>query len=486
LRLSRYTVLVSLLVLAVVVEAISDIEWATYPYFPDKPLLFAKTDAAIFDFLAPFSPTLLILLLYSWVPRLALSFDNKFSNRLNNIFKWLKQSFSSLTSEVHPNSVNSFALTNRPRLLLVLAMASGILLALVPYRPNLNSTMTPVGVDTHYYIEWLNQMLQLSPAGAFSYAIGNASYGSRPLILIPIYLVVSTGVVSTIRAVEFLPAVLGPLVALSTFVFVREGQKSEKLAGVVSLLSAFSFNATVGMWAGFFANWLAIAEAYIFLTLLLRFLRTMSRRGFVLLTLMSIAMFLTHPWTGMVVLTVASVFVLSVWRDSRQIILAKALFVLLSMTTVIYVTKIVFVEGLSTAQYTSATVSGSGVSQLFSFWPNIVYSLFVYFDGLFGNAMLLGLSIVAVISLRFLDRFERLLALWVAIGSIPFAFLESGLQVRILYDLPFPVLASMGLLLLIRPAGNRTLHSSLALLLVFLLSTNYALRMATNLVAAPF
>jgi len=93
---------------------------------------------------------------------------------------------------------------------------------------------------------------------------------------------------------------------------------------------------------------------------------------------------------------------------------------------------------------------------------------------------------VAVISLRFLDRFERLLALWVAIGSIPFAFLESGLQVRILYDLPFPVLASMGLLLLIRPAGNRTLHSSLALLLVFLLSTNYALRMATNLVAAAF
>ena len=485
-RLSRYTVLVSLLVLAVVVEAISDIEWATYPYFPDKPLLFAKTDAAIFDFLAPFSPTLLILLLYSWVPRLALSFDNKFSNRLNNIFKWLKQSFSSLTSEVPPNSVNRFALTNRPRLLLGIAIASAILLALVPYRPNLNPTMTPVGVDTHYYIEWLNQMLQLSPAGAFSYAIGNASYGSRPLILIPIYLVVSTGVVSTIRAVEFLPAVIGPLVALSTFVFVREGQKSEKLAGVVSLLSAFSFNATVGMWAGFFANWLAIAEAYIFLTLLLRFLRTMSRRGFVLLTLMSIAMFLTHPWTGMVVLTVASVFVLSVWRDSRQIILAKALFVLLSMTTVIYVTKIVFVEGLSTAQYTSATVSGSGVSQLFSFWPNIVYSLFVYFDGLFGNAMLLGLSIVAVISLRFLDRFERLLALWVAIGSIPFAFLESGLQVRILYDLPLPVLASMGLLLLIRPAGNRTLHSSLALLLVFLLSTNYALRMATNLVAAPF
>src|SRR5206468_1245878 len=181
-------------------------------------------------------------------------------------------------------------------------------------------------------VELVNQMLQLPPAGAFSYAIGNASYGSRPLILIPIYLVVSTGFISTIRAVEFLPAVLGTLVALSTFVFVREGQQSEKMAGVVSLFSVFSFDATVGMWAGFFANWLAIVEAYIFLTLLVRFLRTMSRYGFVLLTLMSIALFLTHPWTGVVVLAVASVFVLSVWKDARKMILGKVLVLLLSVT----------------------------------------------------------------------------------------------------------------------------------------------------------
>ncbi len=486
LRLSGYIILVSLLVLVIVVEALSVMEWAAYPYFPDKSLLFAKTDATIFDLLAPFSPALLVLLLYTWVPRLAVSFDNRFSKRLNNIFNQLAQSVSSLIPRVPPDSVNRITLTDRPRLLLVVAVVSAILLALVPYRPNLNPAMTPVGVDAHYYVEWVNQMLQLPPAGAFSYAIGNASYGSRPLILIPIYLVVSTGLVSTIRAVELLPAVLGPLVALSAFVFVREGQQSEKMAGVVSLFSVFSFYATVGMWAGFFANWLAVVEAYVFLTLLLRFLRSNSGSTFVLLTLMSLAMLLTHPWTGVVVLAVASVFVLSVWRDSRKIVLLKALVVLLSVSMVVYVTKSIFVEGLATAQYTSETISGSGVSQLFSFWPNIIYSLFVFFNGLFANAILLGLSIVAVIRLRFQDRFERLLALWVAIGSIPFPLLESGLQVRILYDLPFPVLASMGLLFLIRPVGNGTLHSNLALLLVLLLSANYALRMATNLVAAPF
>src|SRR5438034_7891890 len=77
LRLSGYIILVSLLVLVIVVEALSVMEWAAYPYFPDKSLLFAKTDATIFDLLAPFSPALLVLLLYTWVPRLAVSFDNR-------------------------------------------------------------------------------------------------------------------------------------------------------------------------------------------------------------------------------------------------------------------------------------------------------------------------------------------------------------------------------------------------------------------------
>jgi hypothetical protein len=91
-----------------------------------------------------------------------------------------------------------------------------------------------------------------------------------------------------------------------------------------------------------------------------------------------------------------------------------------------------------------------------------------------------------MIYLRFPDRFERLLILWVAIGSLPFPLLTSGLQARILYDLPIPVLTSIGLLVAIRPVGSKTAHSNLALLLVLLLSANYALRVATNLVAAPF
>src|SRR5437667_5045837 len=365
-RLSAYIVLTSLLLLAVGIEALSAIEWAAYPYFPEKSLLFARMDAALFSILAPFSPEFVIIILYIWVAKLGVSFDNKFSKRLKSYFSQLAQSLSHLRPPISSDSVNRFALPDRPRLLLGLAVVMAVLLGLVPYRPELNPAMTPVGVDAHYYIEWVNAMLQRSPEGAFSYALGSASFGSRPLLLIPIYLVVVTGMITTVQAVEYLPAVLGPLLALSTFLFVREGQQNERMAGVASLLCAFSFNVTVGIWAGFYANWLAVAEAYLFLALLMSFFRTATISKFVILTALSLSMLLTHPWTGVMVLAVAAVFVVSVWRDARKTVLVKPVILFLAINIVVDVAKSLFFGGLAAAQDFSVGLSGASVSDTFS------------------------------------------------------------------------------------------------------------------------
>src|SRR5437870_5930120 len=381
-RVSGYIVLTSLLLLAVGIEALSAVERAAYPYFPDKSLFFAKMDATLFSLLAPFSPEFVIILLYIWVAKLGASFDNKSSKRLKSYFSQLAQSLSYLRPRISSDSVNRFALTDRPRLLLRLAMIMAVLLSLIPYRPELNPAMTHVGVDAHYYIEWVNAMLQRSPEGAFSYALGSASFGSRPLLLLPIYLVVASGVVTTVRAVEFLPAVLGPLLVMSTFLFVREGQQSERMAGVASLFSAFSFNATVGMWAGFYANWLALAEAYLFLAFLLGFFRTASISKYVILTVLSLSMLLTYPWIWGMVFTFAAVFVVSVWRDARKTILVKPLLLLLAINIVVDVVKSLLFGGPVAAQDVSSSLSTSSVYQSLGFWPNILSALFVYFDGL--------------------------------------------------------------------------------------------------------
>ena len=485
-RVTKYTLLASFLLLGVVIEALSSIEWALYPYFPDRGLLFARIDASTFSILAPFSPTFLILLLYIWPIRLAMSLDNKVSKRLRSYVDRVTGSLLQLGRQTAPNSRHGLALTHHPRVLLLLAVAAALFFGLILYRPDLNPSMTPIGVDAHFYIDSVNQMLQLSPSAAISYAMGNALEGSRPLVLLPMYLATVTGLVSVNLAYEALPAILGPLVAIATFIFVREGLQNERAAGAASLFSTLSFGTTVGMWAGFYANWLALAETYFFLAALLGFLKARSAPRFIAMTLLSVSLLFTHPWTWVIILTVTTTFILTLWRDDRKHAPMRALGALLATDIILDFAKSLVFGSSVAVQDASTGLSGSGISQALLLWPNIIYGLFTAYGGLLGNAILLGLPVITVTILRFREKFERLLLLWVALSSIPFLATPSLVETRILYDMPFPVLISLALLFPSRPIVDKSVHSNLAFLFLLLLLLNYVLRAVTSLVAPPF
>jgi len=116
-----------------------------------------------------------------------------------------------------------------------------------------------------------------------------------------------------------------------------------------------------------------------------------------------------------------------------------------------------------------------GISQLVTFWPNISVALNVFYDGLLGNVLLLGLSALSFVTIRFRDKVEGMLACWVASASVPFALFNSFHQTRLIYDLPIPPLVAIGLLLIMSRAGGGNLRASLLLLVVLLSCENYAL-----------
>jgi hypothetical protein len=376
---------------------------------------------------------------------------------------------------------------DHPRILLGVAVSLAVLLGLVPFRPDLNPAMTPIGVDAHFYVEALNQMMQRSPAAALSFAFGDPWAGTRPLILTSMYLTVATGFVSVNHAVEALPAILAPILAVSTFIFVKIGSQNERLAGVASVLSVLSYSTTVGMWAGFYANWLALSEAYLFLAALLAFLRNASPSKFTIMTLSSVGLLFTHSPTWTLVMAVAAIFIVTVWRDAGKTILLKPFVLLFAINIIVDLAKTRIFGGVAVAQDSAVILSSSsGISQILAFWPNIINGLFVTYGGLLTNSILLGLSMIATLFLKFNDKFERLLGLWVALGSLPFLVLSSGTQTRIVYDMPLSVLTSIALFLLIRQLGSKAMAHNLIFLLVLLLSANYALRAVTNLFAIPF
>src|SRR5467141_193716 len=447
-----------------------------FPYLPDPGLSNLNND--IYLFLAPLSTIFLPELLYAWLARAVAREATRYSSTARSISHFLSEPFAKIISSVRTKSLSesagTFKILSRPRLLLVISLAASVLLAFIPYRPDLNPNGILVGVDSPTYVTWISQMLARPVPQALQYSFVEGLDGSRPLLLVLLYMVASLGV-SPSQIIEYLPMILAPLLALSTYAFVRYGHGSANLAGLAALFTPFTFYLPVGLWGGYYANMLALVFAYLFLTLLLLFSKKPSATRYGALFALSIALFLTHPWTWVLIATAGLVFALSLWRETRLTIHLK------SIAGIIIAG--VALDVLKSTIFATRTVAGDLATKLptsadpSAFWVNLVDGLLYTHSGLFASWIILGVGLFACFVLRFKDWFERLVLLWVGVASIPFLLLDSYNQTRIVYDLPMPVLMTTALLLFLPLIGNKEVRwPGMIIVLVLVICVNYALQ----------
>jgi hypothetical protein len=429
-------------------------------------------------FLAPLSTVFLLGLLYAWLVKLGTRAAVRRSVSFKSFLQFLSVPFRNLISSVRSvslsDSARGFKILSYPKLMLAISLFISSLLAFVPYRPDLNPSGTLVGIDSPTYVGWINQMLQRPLQQALQYSFVEGLDGSRPLLLIPLYLVASAGI-SPSLIIEYLPILLALLLSLSTYVFVRFGQGNASLAGLTALFTSTSFYVTVGMWGGYYANMLGMIEAYLFLTCLLLFSKSLSAPMYGAMFALSVALFLTHPWTWVLIITVSFFFAASVWKETGHSIHLKSIVGIITCGIVLDVLKS-SVFATRTVAVDLATKAPT-LGWIASFWTNLVDALIYTHGGLLANWLPLGLGLLSVFALRFKDRFERLLIQWVGAASLPFLLLDSYHQARVLYDLPIPVLGSVAVLFFLPQIGTRNIRwPGLLIVLLLVLSANYVLQ----------
>jgi hypothetical protein len=465
-------IILGLLALQVLVLAVL----AFFPYLPDPGLFNLNTD--IYFLLSPLSTIFLLELLYAWLLRIAAKEATRYSSTARSIAHFLSEPFHQTLASVRTRSLSesaeTFKILSRPRLLLIISLAASILLAFVPYRLDLNPTGILVGVDSPTYVIWISQMLARPIPQALQYSFVEGLEGSRPLLLIILYMVASLGV-SPSQVIEYLPMILAPLVTLSTYAFVRFGQGNASIAALTAIFTPFSFYLPVGLWGGYYANMAALVLAYLFLTFLLQFSKSPSTTKCVAMFALSVALFLTHPWTWVLIATTSLVFALSVWRETRLSIHLISIAGILIAGVALDVLKSTLFATRSVAADLATKLPTSG--QASAFWINLVDGLLYTHSGLLASWIILGVGLFACFALRFKDRFERLVLLWIAVASIPFLILDSYNQTRIVYDLPIPVLMAAAILFFLPVIGNREVRCpGIIILLVLVTCANYALQ----------
>lgn len=494
-------------------EMASLVCWLLIPFFPSilrgnegsLANTLVNAEYGLFLSTAALAPLFTALLMFSWAPIILI-----WLGRSCSVFrgKRVRLAFGRSSAKDHVE-VSSSGLSllfdhlfdwtrDRSRrwlLILVASIALSFFVAVYPYLPGLNPAGKPVGVDIRlgYYQDRLQET---DKYGDFVSTFSHMFFSSpdRPLSLFLMYLGWRVAGISASQMVQFLPAILSPLLVLVTFFFARKSGLNRWASSVASLFATFSFHTTVGLFGGFLSNWIGLLFLYLSLGFLFWSLQKGSWGLLGFAIVFHVALLFSHAYTWEMSFGILIMFFLIVlirWLKERKGALeVKMVFALLAADLMVGLARST-VLGLGATSVEVMHVSTEPLSLFFvqSFWSTLNRSLTIEMGISFMNPFLLSLAILGGFGVAFnSQRISRFLLACVGLSVVPFVLGDAVVQTRILYDLPVHIFAFFGLMLVVKlleklfdgQEGKRM--GTMLIILAVLLDLNYALRCSFNLV----
>jgi hypothetical protein len=335
-----------------------------------------------------------------------------------------------------------------------LFMLLSAIIGFIPHQPQINFENQQIGVDTDYYAKWINALTHSSDLRDFIHqAFVVQSFGDKPLTLIFLFTIAKILNVGDFHFIaEHIPLVLGPLLVLAVFFLTRELTLNDKQALLASFLTSISFQVTVGIYAGFYANWFALIIGYLSFMLLVRSLRYSNNKLTVtVFLLLLIATLFTHVHTWSVIVVVMSVFLIIMiklkYYYKKRIAL---LFIVLSCSVVLDIVKTSITGSMTGIEkdIEFAKATATGIEQFAVRWNNLTRSVYSFLGGQFSNFIIFSLGLYWLFRSNTRNISSIFVIIFLSIGLIAFLIGDYRVQARIFYDIPFQIPAAIALSLL--------------------------------------
>jgi len=384
------------------------------------------------------------------------------------------------------------------KILLAASFVLVILVTVYPYMPSLNPSGKFVGVDIPYYkMQLLELDLLDNLYGVFHKVFFQSPY--RPLSLSLLFLGWKLTWFSAGEAVQFSPILLGLLLVLAAYFFLRLAGFNRFCVSLAMLFTAASYHVTVGMYGGLLANWIGLIFLYLFVGFVFVGLKKRSWRFCVVALFFNSLLLFSHAYTWDMSMGILSVFFLvlfSKWlvkRDNsfRPLMLLMILIVGFSLSIL---RNLVLGVGLGTVEAVGVGEISVSLVNIGNLWQTLLFSLGSEMGISFMNPVLLFLACVGGLAVALDNRLvSRFLTVCIIASSIPFIFGDQTAQTRILYDLPIHVFSIFGLFVVLsffeRLVKDQKVKERISLLFVLLLifvNLNYALRCSFYLTQVDF
>jgi hypothetical protein len=238
---------------------------------------------------------------------------------LTKLTKRLEREKGSFESGASPNATpqsrdrKAFR-TWGPYVVIVASVILGILITTLGYTTGTAGRL--LGSDMWFYDQRLRAMMGASDPLSVLEA-------DRAFSILVLYVIAVSTQLGRFAILMLAPALYSAMLAVSTFVLVKEGTGHPWLAGFAALLSTVSAQTSLGMGAGILANWFSLSVANFMFTFVLRWVRLRSKPAATSALLISLFLLgsYAYAWVAavaiLVVVLVATIF--SFGRKTRRL-----------------------------------------------------------------------------------------------------------------------------------------------------------------------
>jgi len=366
---------------------------------------------------------------------------------------------------------NGYAMKRRTKIIcLLLIMLMSVILVLIPHHPVINNDNQQVGVDTHYYIDWVGALLHSSSPQDFLYqAFIAQNGGDRPITLIFLFALNKILPSNIVDTIEYVPLILAPALIFVVFLLTRELTSNEVTALFASFLTAVSFQTLIGIYAGFYSNWFAIIIGYLSFVFLLKFLKKSSKLTLSLYTVTIMLLVFAHVYTWSVFFIATTIFLavmlkLNFYSKKNIILLLLILFV----SVIVDIAKVAII-GSSSGIVKDIIIAGGGGIGLKEFvlrWSNLIDIVQNWYGTQFSNFIVLILGVLWLWFFSFKRQVNIFIVIFMSIGLATLFFGSALVQGRILYDIPFQIPAALSLTYIKKQPGGTLVFLAICILLV--------------------
>lgn len=380
---------------------------------------------------------------------------------------------------------------------LILIISGSSLITLIPlYVSSINDQDYRGGVDTDFYVRWTSDLINVSLSNGTSELLNQvfvvASNGDRPVSLLFILGIAQAAQAMGIsNAIDYIPTILAPLLVLSVFFMTREMTLNFRASLFAALLTTMSFQILIGIYAGYYANWLALIIGYSSIGFLFRYLRDPSKADLVIFSLLIVTLLFVHVYTWMMFTFVFALFlaVLIVKPNYYPRKSLKILLFILSCVSIIEVLRSSLIGWVGRDASMQTVELFLGSEYLIERWDTLVNTTQQFLGALFANPIPYLLSLYWLFKSGVKKKFPPniLILLFFSIAIAPVLIGDWVTQSRIIYNIPFQVPAAIALTYFLKEntkvGGNEKsvlLDGGLLVIAVYLWSFIISLRVLLN------